>query len=258
MAENSRGKIILITGASSGIGAALARAHAQLYGKPGVTLLLWGRDEARLNETAAQCRAWGATAVVQSFDLRDTAGFVARLGAAYAERPIDLAIFNAGLGGTIAKGNFAEAPETAQAIAEVNFVAPVAGASALAGVMAKRGRGQIVLVGSISESYPLPMAPTYAASKAGLRMYAEALGIRMKKFGVVVSLVSPGFIDTPMSREVTEPKPFLMDADVAARIITRKIAMHDPVIVVPWQFRVIRGFTDLLPRALVRWVMSRV
>ncbi|HKB96872.1 MAG TPA: SDR family NAD(P)-dependent oxidoreductase, partial [Rhizomicrobium sp.] len=78
------GKTILITGASSGIGAALARAHA----RPGITLLLWGRDEARLNETAAQCRALGAAAFIQSFDLRDAAGFAARLAA--ADGPIDL------------------------------------------------------------------------------------------------------------------------------------------------------------------------
>jgi short-subunit dehydrogenase len=123
--------------------------------------------------------------------------------------------------------------------------------------MAKRGRGHIVLVGSITESYPLPMAPTYAASKAGLRLFAEALGLRMKRFGVAVTLVSPGFIDTPMSRKVTEPKPFLMTADAAAAIITRKIAARARVIVVPWQFRAMRGFTDLLPRALVRWVLSR-
>jgi len=72
-----------------------------------------------------------------------------------------------------------------------------------------------------------------------------------------VSLVSPGFIDTPMSRKVTEPKPFLMDADKAARVIARKIAAGARVIVVPWQFTVVRAFTDLLPRALVRWAMSR-
>jgi short-subunit dehydrogenase len=246
-------KTILLTGASSGIGAALARAHA----RAGVTLLLWGRDEARLHETAAQCRALGATAVTQSFDLRDAAGLVALLSAADTATPIDLAIFNAGLGGTVAKDDFAEAPQTAQAIAEVNFVAPVTGASLLAAAMAKRGRGHIVLVGSITESYPLPMAPTYAASKAGLRLFAEALGLRMKRFGVAVTLVSPGFIDTPMSRKVTEPKPFLMTADAAAAIIARKIAARARVIVVPWQFRVMRGFTDLLPRALVRWVLSR-
>jgi short-subunit dehydrogenase len=218
---------------------------------------LWGRDDQRLDQTAAQCRALGAVALTQSFDLRDVPGFVARLAVADAATPIDLAIFNAGLGGTVAKEDFAEAPETAQAIAEVNFVAPVAGASALAGAMAARGRGQIVLIGSISESYPLPMAPTYAASKAGLRLFAEALGLRMKRFGVTVSLVSPGFIDTPMSRKVTEPKPFLMDADKAARVIARRVAAGARVIVVPWQFTVVRAFSDLLPRALVRWVMSR-
>jgi short-subunit dehydrogenase len=250
-------KTILITGASSGIGAALARVQAQLYAKTGVTFLLWGRDEARLNEIAAQCRALGAVAMTEAFDLRDVQGFVARLDAADAATPIDLAIFSAGLGGTASNDALAEAPERAQAIAEVNFVAPVAGANAIAAAMARRGTGQIVLIGSISESYPLPMAPTYAASKAGLRMFAEALGLRLKKHGVVVSLVSPGFIDTPMSRRVTEPKPFLMDADKAARIIARKIDARARVIVVPWQFRVMRAFTDLLPRALVRWVISR-
>jgi short-subunit dehydrogenase len=248
------GKTILITGASSGIGAALARAHA----REAVTLLLWGRDVARLKETEAQCRALGAVAHTLSFDIRDAAGFAVALAAADAATPIDLAIFNAGLGGTVAKEDFAEAPKTAQAIAEVNFVAPVVGASVLADAMARRGSGQIVLVGSITESYPLPMAPTYAASKAGLRLFAEALGVRLKRFGVAVTLVSPGFIDTPMSRKVTEPKPFLMDADRAAVLIARRIGSRARVIVVPWQFALMRGFTDLLPRALVRWVMSRV
>src|SRR5882757_3827725 len=125
-------KTILITGASSGIGAALARSHA----RDGVALLLWGRDAARLEEVAGQCRALGATAIVQVFDLRDAAGFAARLAAADAATPIDLAIFNAGLGGTIPPGAFAEAPQVAQAIAEVNFVAPVTGASVIAGAMA--------------------------------------------------------------------------------------------------------------------------
>src|SRR6185436_10075124 len=223
-------KTILITGASSGIGAALARAHAKAYAKFGVTLLLWGRDESRLNETARECRALGAEALTESFDLRDAPGFVTRLSAADAKTPIDLAIFNAGLGGTVAKTEFAESPERAQAIAQVNFVAPVAGASLLAGAMAKRGRGQIVLVGSISESYPLPMAPTYAASKAGLRLFAEALGMRLARHGVTVTLVSPGFIDTPMSRQVIEPKPFMITADAAAAVIARGIAAKKRVI----------------------------
>jgi len=247
------GKTILITGASSGIGAALARALA----RDGAALLLWGRDAARLEEVAGQCRALGATAAVQIFDLRDAVGFAARLVAADTATPIDLAIFNAGLGGSASNELPAEAPDTAQAIAEVNFVAPVVGANAMADQMARRGAGQIVLVGSISESYPLPMAPTYAATKAGLRLFAEALGLRLSKHGVTVTLVSPGFVDTPMSRKVAEAKPFLITADAAAAVIVRGIAAKKRVIVVPWQFAVIRALTDLLPRALVRWVLSR-
>jgi short-subunit dehydrogenase len=246
-------KTILITGASSGIGAALAHAYAQ----GGATLLLWGRDEARLADVAAQARARGATVITRSLDVRDAAGFAAQLAAVDAATPIDLAIFNAGLGGTAPAGAFAEAPQTAQAIAEVNFVAPVVGANVIADAMARRGAGQIVLVGSIVESYPLPMAPTYAATKAGLRLFAESLGLRLAKHGVTVSLVSPGFIDTPMSRQVTEPKPFLITADAAAAVIRRGVAAKARVIVVPWQYGVMRAVSNLFPRALLRWILSR-
>lgn len=245
---------ILITGASSGIGSALARAHA----RPGVTLLLWGRDVARLEETAAACRARGAHCKLETFDLRDSDLQIAHLAAADLQAPIDLAIFNAGLGGSIADGAAAESPEASRAVAEVNFVAPLIGASAIATAMAARGHGQIVLIGSIAESFPLPMAPTYAATKAGLRMFAEALGIRLAKHGVTVTLVSPGFIDTAMSRQVADPKPFLISADKAASIIAHGIARHERTIVLPWQFAVIRALTGLLPRAVLRWTLSRI
>ena len=244
-------KTILITGASSGIGASLARAYAGA----GVTLLLWGRDEARLNAVAVECRAKGADVTTQVFDLRDAPGFARLLAAA---PPLDIAIFNAGLGGSAPADVLAETPEAAQALADVNFTAPVVGANVIAGAMAAQRSGHIVLVGSITESFPLPMAPTYAATKAGLKMFAEALGIRMARHGVKVTLVSPGFIDTPMSRKVVEAKPFLMRAEVAAAIIVRKINAGARTIVVPWQFAVIRGFANLLPRALLRAILSRV
>jgi short-subunit dehydrogenase len=246
-------KNILITGASSGIGAALARVQA----RSGVTLLLWGRDERRLADVSAACRALGAEVRCEIFDLRDTAALAPRLAAADADTPIDLAIFSAGLGGTASDRLAAESPEGSRAVAEVNFVAPIVGANLIAEAMAGRGAGQIVLLGSIAESYPLPMAPTYAATKAGLRMFAEALRLRLAKHGVTVTLVSPGFIDTPMSRKVTEPKPFLMEADKAAAIISRRIARGAAVIVVPWQFRIFRAATRLLPRFILHWALSR-
>lgn len=245
--------VILITGASSGIGAALARVQA----RPGVTLLLWGRDVARLDAVAGDCRARGAVVETDTLDLRDLEGQMARLAARDAHMPITLAIFNAGLGGSVSPDLPAEAPERCRATAEVNFVAPVMGANFMADAMARRGGGHIVLVGSIAESFPLPMAPTYAGTKAGLALFAEALGIRLQKHGVAVTLVSPGFIDTPMSQGVTEAKPFLISAAAAAAIITRKLAARPRRIVVPWQFAVIRAITGLLPRALVRLVLSR-
>src|ERR1700755_1124227 len=97
-------KTILITGASSGIGAALARTEA----RPGVTLLLWGRNAARLEEIVGECRARGAEAKSEIFDLSDSAGFASRLAAADAAAPIGLAIFNAGLGGTPPGGGVKE------------------------------------------------------------------------------------------------------------------------------------------------------
>jgi short-subunit dehydrogenase len=246
-------KTILITGASGGLGAALARVHAA----PGVTLLLWGRDDMRLRETAAHCTARGAEAHVLAFDIRDMAALTAHLAAADARTPIELAIFNAGLGGTVAEDALSENPQAAQATAEVNFVSPVVGASAIAGAMAKRGHGHVVLIGSIAESFPLPMAPTYAATKAGLAMFAEALSIRMAKHNVTVTLVSPGFIDTPMSRQVPPPKPFLMSADDAARVIARGIVRRKRRIVLPWQFIPLRALARLLPRVVLRLILSR-
>lgn len=245
---------ILITGASGGIGSALAR----VYARPGVTLLLWGRNAKRLEETAAACRSRGAECIIDCFDLCDPRAQIERLASADEAGPVDIAIFNAGVGGTVVDEAPAETPEIARVIAEVNFVAPVAGASAMGARMAARGQGHIVFIGSIAESFPLPMAPTYAATKAGLRMFADALRIRLARYGVAVTLVSPGFIDTAMSRQVSEPKPFLMGADKAAAIIVRGIAHRRRSIVLPWQFIVIRALTRLLPRALLHWLLSRL
>ena len=246
---------ILITGASSGLGAALARNYARNDASGGVELVLWGRDQTRLDAVAVECRALGAACHSDAFDLRDVDGMLARLASLGR---VELAIFCAGVGGSVPDSQASESAAAARVTAEVNFVGPVAGASAMAEAMAERGRGQIVLVGSIAESFPLPMAPSYAASKAGLALFAEALGIRMARHGVTVSLVSPGFIDTPMSQGLTQPKPFLMSADHAAAIIARAIARGQKRIVVPWQFIGLRGFAMMLPRAWLRAILGRL
>ncbi|MBV9330095.1 MAG: SDR family NAD(P)-dependent oxidoreductase, partial [Alphaproteobacteria bacterium] len=209
---------IMITGASSGIGAALAEAYAT----PGRRLILCGRDTMRLSGVAQKCSAKGAVAVPIEFDLHRVDEVAKHLIDADTASPIDLAIFNAGLGGTTPAADIVETPKRALEVATVNFTAAVVGATAIAERMARRGRGHIVFISSIAETFPLPMAPTYSGSKAGLRMFAEALALALEKYGVRVTVVAPGFVDTPMSRQVTASKPFMVSSERAAKSI-RKI-----------------------------------
>lgn len=241
---------ILISGASSGIGAALARAYAA----PGTALVLWGRDEARLAAVAADCRGRGAAVVTRTFDLADIAALLAALRAA---EPVDIAYFNAGLGGSLPRDAIAQDPAHAERMTAVNFTAPVIGANAVAPAMAARGGGRIVLIGSVAALFPLPMAPVYSGSKAGLHVFAAALDARVRRHGVRVSLVAPGFIDTPMSQGLDEPRPFLITAEKCAALIKSKVARGARTIVVPWPFAVIAALAGLLPKALVRAVLSR-
>ncbi len=244
---------ILITGASSGIGAALAKHLA----KPGTHLILWGRDESRLADIAQACRQSGAIVTTASVDVSNIEDFKARLLASDTATPLTQAIFNAGLGGTADADRPGEDVARVEAISMVNFVSPIVGATMLCERMAARGGGHIVLIGSVSAYFPLPMAPTYASTKAGLAMFAESLRMRMAKHNVAVTLVSPGFIDTPMSRAFDSPKPFLMTAETFARIIAQRLPSRPANVIVPWQYAVLRALSHALPRALTRAIINR-
>jgi short-subunit dehydrogenase len=243
---------ILISGASSGIGAALAR----VYAAPGNCLVLWGRDELRLAATAADAESRGGAIATRCFDLTDTDALLAALADAERSGPIDIAIFNAGLGGSLPPDAIAQEPLVAARMAAVNFTAPVIGANFMAAQMVPRKKGRIVLIGSTAGLVPLPMAPVYSGSKAGLAMFAEALDSRLARHGVRVVLVSPGFIDTPMSQGLDEPRPFLIGADKAAAIIAKRIARGARHIVVPWQFAVMAVVAKIIPGFLVRAMLA--
>jgi short-subunit dehydrogenase len=237
---------ILITGASSGLGAALARHYAA----PGRTLVLWGRDRQRLEAVAMNCRGAGAQVAVRSLDLSDSAAAIDSVEQEDDAGAIDLALLVAGMGDTQAPGDLVEDAAQVARLGLVNFVAAAAIAAALAARMARRGEGGIVLVGSAAGFHALPFAAAYAGSKAGIAHFAQALRLGVKQYGVRVTLVSPGFIDTASGRRVPGPRPFVLQSSDAAARIARAAARGQAHAIFPWPFILLRWLDRLLPRML--------
>lgn len=254
MTESSPPSRILITGASGGLGGALARHYA----RKGVQLSLWGRDEARLATIADVCREAGAEVVTRSLDIAEIDKALAALETEDVSRAFDLALFASGRGDVRAEGDLVESARTVARMGTVNFTAPTAMAAALAARMAARGHGGIVLVGSAAAFHALPFAAAYSGTKAGLARFAEALRIGVRPHGVTVTLVSPGFIDTAAGRKVPGPKPMLMPARDVAAHIARAAENGTPHLILPWPFAVLRWIDRLLPRGLRDRILLRL
>ncbi len=251
MNETFNQDVILVTGASGEVGSALARRLA----RPGVHLSLWGRDESRLTALAQACAHAGATAIWHSRDLTDVSDAVTAVLSEDAERPFTMAIFAAGLGDIREKGAKVESAEQVARLGQVNFVAPAALAAGLGERMAERARiakksGRIVFIGSAAGFHALPFAAAYAASKAGLARFADALRIALRPHGVTVTLVSPGFIDTAAGRAVPGDRPMSISNEEAARRILKAAMAGRAHLVTPWPFALLRLFDRLLPRFL--------
>ena len=242
---------VLVVGASGELGSALALIHA----RRGARLSLWGRDLDRLERVARACEdAGAASAEVRSLDLENLDAALAALELDDNVDPFGMALFAAGLGDIRGKDDLAEDPALVTRLGKVNFIAPAAISAALANRMARRGRGRIVIVGSVAGFHSLPFAAAYAGSKAGLARFAEALGIAVRPHGVAVTLVSPGFIDTAAARRVPGPKPFAMSAAAAAAKIVKAVDHGKHHIIIPWQF----GLLGIVDRCLPRWLRDRL
>jgi len=231
---------ILITGASSGIGAALARHYAA----PGVRLGLGGRDGARLDAVAADCRAKGAAVASAALDVTDRAAMRGWILAADDVRPLDLVIANAGIGG------MGVDEDHARAIFAINVEGVLNTGYPALERMAARGGGQLALMSSLAGYRGLPDAPAYSASKAAVKSLAEAWRGAYAAAGVRVSVICPGFVATPMTEGGRFPQPFLIDADRAAGIIARGLSANRPRIAFPWQLALATWLLAALPPRL--------
>ena len=212
-------RAILITGASGGIGGALARAYA---GR-GVRLALTGRNAERLEACAAACHALGAEVRSEALDVVDTQAFASWVETIDRAWPLDLVIANAGITGGLAAGNRSETLADVHRMMSINFGGVCNTLHPVIPAMRKRGRGQLALMSSLAALRGLPYSPAYCASKAALKAYGEALRAWLSPDGIEVTVVLPGFVDTHLSGHVTGPKPFQMTAERAAGIIRRRL-----------------------------------
>jgi len=238
---------ILITGASSGIGAALARHYAG----PGTTLVLVARDPDRLAAVAEACRARGAAVETERLDVRDRAAVRAVLEAAHDRHPLDLVVVNAAINGGHPTGDV-ETEEVAFETADINLGGALNVMLPCVGLMLARGQGQIALMSSLAAFAPLPDAPAYSGAKAALLAHGLALREKVRARGVKINVVTPGYVKTPMGGDYKGWRPLEMSADEAARRIARGLERDRDIVAFPTLLAVLARGAGLLPERLRR------
>lgn len=249
---------ILITGGSSGIGAALAAAYAG----PGASLALGGRDAERLDATAEICRGLGAEVSCARLDVADRDPLADWIASVDRLTPLDLVIANAGVSaGTSgvpgARGLYGESEAQARRIFQINLEGVLNTVHAAIPLMRARGRGQIALMSSLAGFRGLPGAPAYSASKAAIKSYGEALRPTLKPHGVGVTVICPGFVDSRITELNDHPMPFKMEAAAAARLIKRRLERNPARIAFPWPLYGLVSLFAALPAALTDGVFAR-
>jgi len=242
---------VFITGASSGIGAALARHYAAR----GAILGLFARRGEVLANFAAELAP--AQCATYAGDVRDAAAlrlaaedFIARFGVP------DIVIGNAGISrGTLTR--YAEDNAVFREVMDTNVLGLLHSLQPFVEPMRAAGRGCLAGIASVAGFRGLPGAAAYSASKAAAISYLESLRVEMRGSGVDVLTICPGYIRTPMTARNPYRMPFLLAADKAARLIARAIERRRRFCVLPWQMALLSRVFRCLPRPLYDAVLAR-
>ena len=243
---------ILITGASSGIGEALAEKLAD----PGICLTISGRNRARLSEVAERCRAKGATVFESVIDVTDQAAMKSWIENADAAHPLDLIIANAG----VSPDTSGEVESAAQArrMMEINVTGVFNTIEPIIPRMMARCAGTIALMSSLAGFKGLPSAPGYGASKAWVRSYGEGLRGNLFSNGVSVSVVCPGFVASRITDRNNFPMPLFMDAPKAAAIVLKGLTKNKARIAFPFPMYAMVWLLSVLPLWLTDSILRRL
>jgi len=237
---------ILITGASSGIGA----SAAETFAGPGVTLSLIARNSARLEEVAERCRAKGAEVVCGLVDVRDADALRSFMIERDKARPLDLVYANAGVTTGVQKGQPREASDGVRALLAINVIGVINTVEPAIDLMSTRRSGRIAVTGSVAALRGLGYSPSYCATKAAIHTYAEGWRAALRPFNVGLSLIIPGFVETRMSDSLDSPRPLLVSSERAARIVRSGLEKGRERIIFPFSLYVFTWLTALTP---ARW-----
>lgn len=241
---------IFITGASSGIGAALAQSYAQ----KDVSLFLCGRNQQRLDQTAESCRMKGATVHTFIFDVTNADEVRDALHKANTIHPLDLVIANAGISSGIL--GMPENTNATTAIMQTNIFGVVNTVLPAIELFKFKGSGQIALMSSMAGYRGLSNCPAYSASKNCVKAWGEALRGALAAQQIKVNVICPGFIKTPLTDANAFPMPFLMDATRAATIIQRGIIKNKAIIAFPGIMAFAAWFGSVLPSCLLHPILK--
>lgn len=238
--------LVFITGASSGIGQALAARYARagwrlaLVARRADDMAAWA---ARQGLDATRCRVYPA-------DVADTASIVAAGRACLADQGVpEVVIANAGISVGMDTA-IAEDLAVMERTLAVNNLGMAATFHPFVAPMRERGRGRLVGIASVAAIRGLPGHGAYCASKAAVVAYCESLRGELRGTGVAVVTLLPGYVDTPLTRENRYPMPFLMTADAFAERAMTAIAAGASYRVIPWQMGVVAKLLRGLPNAV--------
>lgn len=243
-------KTVFLTGASSGIGEALAIALA----KKGAILGLVARRKELLDKLSKKCEKVGGTARVFACDVtNEDAVLAAAEDFVHEFEHIDILIANAGIGGNNAETRSLQ-PLAVKKVIEINLLGAVNAVHAVLPGMLRRGSGHLVAISSLAGFRGLPKSAAYSASKAGMTAFFESVRLDVKHQGVDVTIIQPGFIRTPLTSGREAKMPYLMDLEDAVPMFIRAIERKKRFAAFPWQLAAIVRAGKFMPS----WLYDRV
>lgn len=237
---------IFITGTSSGIGESLA----YYYSQKGYTIGITARRNDRLLTVADKCIELGGNPIVYNIDVSDKEKCKdAAKDFMSTNKSIDIVIANAGVGGddNILSGD----PSEINRILKINLLGVTNSVIPFIPKMKEQHSGRIAIISSIASFRGLPHHGGYSASKAALRNLTESWNYTLKPYGISLTTIFPGYIDTEMTKDHKFKMPFLMHSDKASRIIANSIQRKKRKLILPWQWKFIIPIFRILPRFLI-------